>query len=94
MAIFSKDDEDYERPEEWGDNLQVIDIRALADAIANSTATQGLDWYVVNEMRGISAKDWAYFTDRSEQTVKRNVDNYPEEQLDSPTGEPNIFESE
>lgn len=82
--ISYKDHPDYERPEEWSDTLQVVNVANLAAAIANSSATRGIDWYMTQRL-GISTKDWAFVTDRSKQTVDRNVKQMIEENGDRPS---------
>lgn len=48
------------------------DLDQLADAIRESTAARGVDYYAV-EVRGLSPVKWAEKTGRDRSTVARNV---------------------
>lgn len=49
-----------------------VDLLALGDVIKDSSAAQGLDYYVV-EVLGLSGAEWAALTGRNRSTVSRNI---------------------
>jgi hypothetical protein len=92
LPIETKDDDRYERPDDWGPNLQVIDLFELSDYISRSTLNRAVDYMIVEDI-GISSKKWAFATDRSKQTVRRNVRNMKQDLEETTmTDSRNLFE--